>query len=513
MDELKELVDIGMSGRIGRIEIFEPEASEATLSHKLYFGLKRGEIKTEAEARDFLYGKSRQGFKFNMLKKRLKERLYTTILFVQPRQNIPGGYLTNAYFCYKHYVISKILIMISARKLGTRLMRKTMKRALEYEVYDVAMLCAIGLRHYTFIQGDLSKFNRWDSIFRFTLDKVTAESEAERLYQSLLIQFVKSGAVKSGQVEQARIASEQIGALREKHSTFTVHYNYFMVNLVLNELLGDYQKALTLCEDFEVYMLGHKKRYTFVVHADVLLQKLDCCLYLNNFDAGQACAEKALTFYREGEGNWYACQEAFFLLSLRTGNLDRATDIYISVVSKPKFADLVKWRKERWNLFSGYLWTLLLVAKRSDLQEKLESSAKQFRLSKILNEIQTHTTDKEGYNIAVLILEIVGFLTQSKYTEIIERGDRLNNYVYKNLHRDPAHIRSQVFIKMLLSLIKADFDPSRIARRIERYLEVLRKTPLRYNATQVYIEVLPYEDLWEIVEEAVSTHGIQKKIA
>jgi tetratricopeptide (TPR) repeat protein len=513
MDELKELVGIGMSGRIGRIEIFEPESGEATLSHKLYYGLKRGEIKTEEEARDFLYGKSKQGFKFNMLKKRLKERLFTTILFVQPRQNIPGGYLTNAYFCYKHYVISKILIMISARKLGTRLMRKTMKRALEYEVYDVAMLCAIGLRHYTFIQGDLSKFNRWDTIFRLTLEKVTAEAESERLYHSLLIQFVKSGAIKSGQVEQARIASEHIGSLKDKHSTFTINYNYFMVNLVLNELLGDYQKALDLCEDFEKYMVRHKKRYTYNVHADVLLQKLDCCLYLNNFDAGQECAEKALSFYREGEGNWYACQEAFFLLSLRTGNLDRATDIYISVVSKAKFADLVHWRKERWELFSGYLWTLLEVAKRYDLHKKIESSAKQVRIARVLNELQTHALDKEGYNIAILILEIIGLLTQNNYMEIIERGDRLSNYVYKNLHRDPAHIRSQIFIKMLLSLIKADFDHTRVQRRIERYLEILRKTPLKYNATQVYIEVLPYEDLWEIVEEAVSTHRTQKKIA
>lgn len=506
MEELRELVEIGMSGRIGRIEIFDPESEKSSLSHKLYFGMKRGEIITEEDAKAVLYGSSSKGFKFNMLKKRLKERLFTTILFVQPRQNIPGAYLVNAYFCYKHYVVAKILMIISARKLGTRLMKKTLKRALEYEVYEIVMLCALGLRHNSLIYGNMARFNRYDNIFNVSLKLLTSGAEAERLYHSLLIQFVKSGAVKRGQVEQARIAIEKIRAIKETHSSFTIDHSYFMVNTMYRELLGDYQSALELCQGFETYLLKNKKIYTYIRHADVLLQKLDCCLYLNNFEKGQECAEKALSFYREGEGNWYACQEAFFLLSLRTGNLDRAAEIYINVVRQPKFQNLVRWRRERWELFSGYLWSFLEIAKRRDLQKKVESSAKQFKLSRMLNDIPTYAADKEGYNITILILQIIGLIVQENYAEVISRAESLTNYVYKNLHRDPAHIRSQIFIKMLLALVKADFDPSRIQRRTERYLEVLQKTPLRYNASQVYIEVIPFEDLWEMVEAALSGH-------
>jgi tetratricopeptide (TPR) repeat protein len=513
MEELRELVEIGMSGRIGRIEIFESESNEISLSHRLYYGLKRKEIKTDEEARVALYGSSREGFKFNMLKKRLKERLYNTILFVQPRQNIPGGYLENAYFCYKHFVIAKMLTIISVRKLGIRLLRKTLKRALEYEVYEVAMLCSLNLRRDSLAYGDLSKFNDLNNTFIRANNSLIMEAQAERLYHSLLIQFVRSGAVKPWQIQQALISITEIEAIKKECDSYIVNHSHFMVKVIYHELSGDYGNALTLCEKFEAYLLEKKTQYTYIRHANILLQKLDCCLYLNNFNKGQECAEKALSFYRQGEGNWYACQEAFFLLSLRTGNLDHAADIYISVVSKEKFKDLVKWRKERWELFNGYLWTLLEVAKRFDLQQKIELSARQFRLSRALNEMQTHVTDKEGYNIAILILEVIGLLTQGKYTEIIERGERLNNYVYKNLHGDPAHIRSQVFIKMLLSLIKADFDPSRIQRRIERYLEVLRKTPLRYNATQVYIEVLPFEHLWEIVKEILSVKAKPRKEA
>jgi tetratricopeptide (TPR) repeat protein len=402
-------------------------------------------------------------------------------------------------------------MIIFARRLGTRLMRKTMKRAIEYEVNEIAMLCSLALRHDSLIYGDLSKFNRLDNTYNLSLNKLMAEAEAERLYHSLLIQFVKSGAVKSGQVKQAREAVEKIAAIKEKYDSFTINHSYLMVSVMLSELNGDYATALSLCDNFEAYFLKQKKLATYIRHADVLLQKLDCCLYLSDFEKGQQCAEKALSFYREGEGNWYACQEAYFLLSLRTANLDRAADIYISVIKQPKFRNLVWWRKERWELFSGYLWSFLEIAKRHDLKKKLESSAKQFKLSRMLNDIPTYSADKEGYNIAILILQIIGLIVQDNYTEVISRMESLNNYVYKNLHRDPAHIRSQIFMKMLISLVKADFDPTRIRRRTERYLEVLKKTPLRYNASQVYIEVIPFEDLWEMVEESLAIHASPQK--
>jgi hypothetical protein len=54
------------------------------------------------------------------------------------------------------------------------------------------------------------------------------------------------------------------------------------------------------------------------------------------------------------------------------------------------------------------------------------------------------------------VIQILHFLVDKKYSKIIEKAEALKQYAYRNL-RKQNNLRSQIFIRLILEMIRADF--------------------------------------------------------
>ena len=169
----------------------------------------------------------------------------------------------------------------------------------------------------------------------------------------------------------------------------------------------------------------------------------------------------------------------------------------LSIATRHKeFDRLDKSFKEPWLIKEAYLNFLIKMKKVDPSPFKLRS----FKIGKFLNEVPTYSKDKRGYNIAIIIIQLLFFLLDHKYSKFIDRIDALNQYSYRYLRNDDT-LRSNCFIKMMLKLPDTNFHPVAVQRHTKKLYKKLSQTKPDIREHSSHIEIIPYETLWEMVLE------------
>jgi hypothetical protein len=104
--------------------------------------------------------------------------------------------------------------------------------------------------------------------------------------------------------------------------------------------------------------------------------------------------------------------------------------------------------------------------------------------------------DKRGFNVAILIIQILFFFQRRQFDDAIDRMEAIEKYCVRYLNEEET-LRSFYFIKMLLTIPAGSFDPDAARQKAAKYREKLLDNKLS-SAQQTYqIEIIPYEKLWE----------------
>ncbi|RYD75095.1 MAG: hypothetical protein EOP53_17080 [Sphingobacteriales bacterium] len=497
--ELKELLRTSLTGRISGIETFNQfTENKKSLVFKLYSNIIAGKINTDAEARAELYGKNYSGKSYDVLKRRFKEKLYTNVLFVQPRDKNTKSYAWNAYFVHKHYVVGKVLLMATARSAGRLILQKVLKRALLFEITEIAMLAALKLKREAAVIGDRKLHLKYSQLFQYTLDTLKAETDAEEKYEELFMYFSKSYKARPELIPQAKEAFAYIDKLKNAFGTFVLQQTSFQASVFYSTLCNDYKSTLKTCIAFEQYLLSRPAFYSQVRHGHIIINKLNCYLYLGKYSAGLAEAENGLKLYESKEGNWLVLQEIHFLLAMRAGNYSLAASIFIAVADMQKRKNIDERQKEMWRIFNGYLW-FCTAQNNMDRETEKTSFPKTFNMAKLMNETAVYSKDKEGINLSLGILQLCLLLQNNNPAKAIDKIEQLKIYMYRYISRKDA-VREHVFLKMILLLQKYNFHAPLVEKKSEKLLiELARVKNLNTIYTKAHIEVLTYQKLWKII--------------
>jgi len=180
-----------------------------------------------------------------------------------------------------------------------------------------------------------------------------------------------------------------------------------------------------------------------------------------------------------------------------TQNYQEAYEVFQEVYTHRQFKKVLgEANLETWEIFRAYLHLL------KDLEiiniPDTDTYFKKFRIQKFINEVPVFSKDKQGANIAILVIQIVFSIQQKKYDQMIDRSDAIAKYASRHLKKDD-NFRSNVFIKMLLEIPKASFHQAAVERKVGKYLKRLSEVPLEVASQTHSIEVIPYEDLWPMV--------------
>ena len=86
------------------------------------------------------------------------------------------------------------------------------------------------------------------------------------------------------------------------------------------------------------------------------------------------------------------------------------------------------------------------------------------------------------------------------FNKVLERVDSLKQYIYRYL-RTEDNIRTNSFIRILLRLPDADYNPLRLARYTKKYIDNLKNTKFIVTQQISEVEIIPFDHLLDILFE------------
>jgi len=206
--------------------------------------------------------------------------------------------------------------------------------------------------------------------------------------------------------------------------------------------------------------------------------------------------ENEKTYFSTGGAYWFITKELNLIFLFYSKNYQQALSVFLGAFRKKGFADIPLLSQESWKLYEAYM-QLFIELNKIDISLESQKIPK-FKMGKFLNNIPIASKDKRGLNIQILILQVVFLLRRDKIDQAINRMQVLNQYSGRYLKKDYTY-RSNVFIKMLIVLIRNQMHKEAVKRKAEKYLNLLREHPIEKSKQSIGVEVVPFEDLWELI--------------
>ncbi|MFZ9942988.1 MAG: hypothetical protein ACO3O0_05215, partial [Bacteroidia bacterium] len=178
-------------------------------------------------------------------------------------------------------------------------------------------------------------------------------------------------------------------------------------------------------------------------------------------------------------------KEYHFLLCMHTQQYIKANSIFENVSKNPTFDSYPAANIEKWRIFEAYLE----YAKPSDgAGEK-----RRFNVSKFLNEVPVFSKDKSGYNMSIIIAQILLSVKMQDWSRVIDRAEPLKTYLSRYVKKD-RNPRSYYFLKLLEVMVRYEFHPEKTEQIGEKFFQKLQQSGASVPESS---EIIPYEWLWK----------------
>lgn len=497
---LQELIALISSGKLKWGQILNPGEKGTSKVEAFLEGIRSRKLTSDEEAAAYFYNGDKNASSYQKLKQTLFKRLLNTVFLLELDDSSRSDRQQAYDECYKEWAAAKLLLGRNATISGIRLCEKVLRKAQRFEFTELSMQILRVLRtHYGSREGDSRKFHRYKKLYRETQALYLMEDEAEEKYTELILQQINSKAVSKKLTNKAKRYNEALQPYLKQHDSYHLELCSGLIQLIVHTTTNDFQNTLDVCD--HLIDVFEKKPYTASVPLQVAYyQKLICHTQLKQYDEGKEMAEKCLSLLQEGSFNWFKYQELFLILLLHTKKYQEAYRVFLQTVQHRRFKILSPANQETWKIFEGFIHYLIDIG-RIEADEG-DQHFNKFRLGRFLNETPIFSRDKRGMNIPILIIQILFMIQQNKFDQAIDRIEAIEKYSTRYLRKNDT-FRSNCFIKMLLQIPKSGFHRAAVVRKAEKYRERLDSMPINLTNQPYEIEVIPYEDLWEMVLETL----------
>lgn len=502
MEKLIELVAIVNRIKSQRIEVIgKGRGKKGQKLKALYDGIAKGKITNDQEAAVFIYGEDYSKTNYTTLKNNLTNHLLNSLFFINLTEYKFNDYQKNYIHAQKLRAVIQILISRASRKVSIELAEKLIRKSLKYQFTEINLeLSKLLRRHYRAFNYKAAKAKKYDTIVKEQLAILNAETIIEDYYEQLIQGL---GNKRSSRVELVAKGKDYAAKTRlifpEVTSNKLGQYAH-LIFILEHELANNYVLVAASCKTAIQY---HEKKENFNSVEKLLgfyIKLLAAYIPLQQFEAGEATAHKILGSIMPSTINWFLTLDHYFLLSLHTANYHRANKVLQQATNDKGFKKLGDNYKEIWIIYEAYIEYL----KEAGFLKK--ETKKNFRIARFMNEVPNFSKDKTGINISILIIQVLLLIAQGKETKVIDRVEALRTYVYTHLRKDES-LRSNCFVKMLLKTAESNFHKNGTIRNTKSLIKKLKESPIGTKGYSQYVEIIPYEKLWEISLQFLSNRA------
>lgn len=495
MDILKELVEVVNREKIRRIELLTDLPSDALLN-QLYQAISDGKFSNDEEASAHFYNGDGRSSAYANLKARLKKRLYNHLFFIDTKKPSYTNRQQAYYEAFRYWAAAKILLGKNARNASVELSYKIWKKAKAFEFTELCMDIAHTLRlHYGGRAGDTRQFEFFNKEYKRYYALYGAENEAEEAYSRIMLDYVHSKASRKDKQAEIRRMFEHLQSYCEHYDSYRLMLYVFLVELAQYSVVNEVENTIAVARRMVQYF--EKKEYEASMPLTAGYYQLAYCyLQLGDYVKGRKALEACTNLVEEGTFNWFKYQEHLVLLALRTGKYQEGFEQFQKVRDQSRFSFQSSHIQEYWAILEAYLYYLQLI----QAINKEEKTRVRFRLGRFLNEVPIYSQDKQGVNIAILIVQILILLVKKQFIDVVARIEAIEKYCSRHLLQDETR-RSYYFIKMLLQIPEAGFHREAVWRKTQYYRKQLEKHSLREAGPSLHSEFIPYEQIWAQLQQ------------
>lgn len=491
MEEIKRIAEIAAYD-CNLNHIF-PKESLKNREGQFYSYVLQNDFTDDNQAALTLYGSNANDVKYKMLKHRLKKKLYNSLFFYDFDRLKTPKYHQKEQECIHLLHHAHLLYRLHESGLIINLTSKVKKISSAYEFLNFT-IDALELEMLCYSQqGDLSKYNSSKRELDKCIKLKAFEREALTLFQMLRIQLKKSVKVRKKHLPEFIQDIDRLKSIWKKSKSFECFNSYYKATIIYYELVGDFEAIVELTIASEAllksnlvnsYRFDAKFNKYILVYAHFRAKKLQ---------RGLKYAAQYLDDFIEGSPNWFAYLENYFLIAIYDKKYELAETILHRASSNIMYNKLPGVAKERWTLYHAYY---LLFSQSVHASSQI--------INPFLLSLPEYSKDKQGFNVAILILQFIYYLQKNETEALLYRIENLKKYILTHL-KDTFSLRSKTFLKLLILTVTEDFDATGSRKRGAKLYQRLIETPIPGDAF-AEIEIVPYEHLWEHILAILDTH-------
>lgn len=459
---------------------------------RLLAGIAENRWDDETEAREELYGKSLDSRSFDMLKSRAKEHLVNMIFQLDTEKSFKSSYDKALFKCSKNLLAGIILVNRWRFKTAIIHFNLALSIAKKYHFTDLEILSLRYLMSRASFSGNRKQFDSYRQQIRLKESILFMETEGESFNQDLVLDILHSADIGKKFSEKTKSYFETLGRYREAANTYTLNMSFFRVGFRYLNSINDYHGTLALAQEAIEYLQNNNHLKQKIRLGEMYLNILHSSLQLRDYKNGTQAAEQCGKLFNAGNLNWLIYLETYFLLCMQTEHLSDAKDILQEVTSNKNYETYPSDRIEKWRMYEAYLHYIY---------DDASAEKKKFNLYKFLNEVPIYSRDKAGYNVSILIAQILLLLKEGDYDKILSRAESLKVYISRHVKRENSP-RTYYFLKMLQVMIKYEFDPEKTEKIAQKFFDRMQEKGGNREIEEM--EVIPYDILWPQVLKMLS---------
>ena len=486
MEDLKRLVRIISKRKQRQFPLLELKSiTENSSKENIFFRyIKKGVVNTDDDASKLIYGTKSDDDRFRMLKSRLKQKLLNHMFFLDFTENNQKASNQYEQECIQQLHQAKMLMFTDENKVARSLVLKALTTAERCEftnhiisaLEDLVKLFSDNCQPHLF-DGVIEKLQDVRALY-------AKEIEAREHYYFIRMMVVKSVNSRKKNLENAENSIKKLKKLWEETKSHNIFEYLLQLTLLHKELTGDFKGIIPILSEISSgKYLGQSLNKYRLDNIQVIKSMSFAYWRAWDFEKGIAHIENNLHLFDVASADWFELHEIYLHIAIYNKKYKKAIEIIDCVFDNKAFEKLLIDEKNNWKLFNAYLQ--LIYAGNFHLRNFNYKS------------IPDYHKDKEGFNVAVIILQFLYYVELGELDELSKRRDELKRYM-ANHFKENFSYRSRTIYKLLNIVVENKLELKAIQFKSRYLTKKLAENPIVGNAYQE-IEIVPYEHLWELI--------------
>jgi len=491
MDLLSELVFIVMQRPPRDLNALLSPTSKMRYFFDL---LLHGEVTTEVDAAQRIYGSSSKDKRYLMLKRNLINKLTDIVLSAEYFDK--SNYHSIRFECEKELTVAAKLLTQNVFHNAERILQRISNLSQQFQLVDVELSCQKLYHRIASMKGDNAEILRIGEQLE-TLRTLSGQIDKSQEWVELLQSRTRYFIGKSSIIEQeAESYADTIEGWMITTPNVFLHLNLTHIRII--QLLQT-NNATALKHNVELFSsLLHSNIYLSTPSLILLLHYYQVLLFRmeGSWENMRKSVEECLYLSEYKAFNRFTIQTHHFDLLMKENNLTEAGRVLLEVKEQPQFNLIYDPDKSGWAIRKAFLfYALLSQDDRDGIERFTPEYARKIDINTLGNSCRSISKDKQGYNTMLMQIRVI-LMMEHHLDELHNEAENIRVYYYRHLRNENCN-RTKIFSRALYKLLQGNFNAREVSENIDNFKKKL--TELANHRVIDTPELIPYERLGEMV--------------